>query len=345
MKNDELNTENGNASKKAIISSTLIILFFIMLVVLYFTSNAPDTKETAKYEIPENAVEISPDIALKVVYPFNTPKIKFYAYSDNTAAELYSFVYLINNLDISSCDFIIYDNDERSTFTLEELNNSKEFTDIPLPKSWIDFYNDNDFADGNVSLRSFVSISDSRKIEENIDTFISNNELSKSATTNNGLGNETSIDDDKNLESESTDESSENEPNLTTNYLKTKEYELDGEKIAISLTESDCEYRILVLADAANEEKASLILATFVADLKKINSIDGFDISIFCNDLLVTYLTTETGYIIGGTNTDGTTVLTTPDWIVSDFALSTDEINNLASQIDQFLIDFRDTEQ
>lgn len=208
MKNDKLNKENGNISKKAIIFSTLIILFSIVLVVLYFifnTSNTPNTKETAKYEIPENAIEIFPDIALKIVYPFNAPKIKFYAYSDNTATELYSFVYLINNLDISSCDFIIYDNDGRSTFTMEDLNNSKEFTDIPLPQSWVDFYNDNDFADGNVSLKSFVSMNNASKIEENIDTFISNSELNKSVATNNELDNQTSI-DDKNLESESTDE-------------------------------------------------------------------------------------------------------------------------------------------
>lgn len=341
MNDTNLNKENEKASKQAILSATLIILFSIALVVLYFSTS--NTRKVVKYEIPESAEEILPGIALKMVSPFNVPKIKFYANSDDTASELYSFVYLINNLNISSCDFIIYDNDDRFTFTMDDINNSKEITDISLPQSWIDFYDNNNFADGNVSLKSFVSESNIIKIEKNIDKFISNNEMDKDAN-NNKSDSKNSIDDEI-LDSESSGESSENESRLTTNYLKTKEYELDGEKISIFLTESDSKYRILVSANAINEEKASLILATFVADLKKIDSIDGFDISIFCNDLLVTYLTTETGYIISGTNTDGTTVLTTPDWIVSDFALSTDEINNLASQIDQFLIDFRNTEQ
>lgn len=200
LTDESKNTQKEKPTKHAVFLSALIILFSIAIVLLYFSiSNA---RKNEKYEIPESAEEILPDIAMRITNVSDIPKIRFYAYSDDTATELYTFVYLINNLDIDYCTFSIYTaEDEFTKLTLEDINNAEEMTDIPLPQEWIDFYNDNNFAKGHVSIHDFVSNEDSDTIEENIDAILSDSGINELQEQDSQIS-----DENENLESESSDE-------------------------------------------------------------------------------------------------------------------------------------------
>lgn len=123
------------------------------------------------------------------------------------------------------------------------------------------------------------------------------------------------------------------------NILIQKEYKVDGKEVSISLIETDGKYKIDISGHAKNEEKASIMLATFTSQLKKI-SIDSFDVSVFCKKLNVTYMTTDDGYYIVGTNKDGTYAFSTPDWIVTDFTMSEEKLEAYSGKIIKVLNKF-----
>lgn len=133
------------------------------------------------------------------------------------------------------------------------------------------------------------------------------------------------------------DNAKEEEPNI--DVLMQKEYKVDGEEVSISLTKKEDKLSILVSGHAKNEEKASIMLATFTSQLKKI-SIDSFDISVFCKKLNVTYMTTDDGYYIVGTNKDGTYAFSAPDWLVTDFTMSEEKLEAYSGKIIKVLNKF-----
>lgn len=183
MENNESTKKNTKVPKSILLLSIIIILFFIVLVSFYFITQS--SSKSHKYQIPSTAQEILPDINVKYISSDYAPKINFYAYSDNAATEFYAFIYLITSIDIDTCNFSIYTTSGNASFTMDDLNASNDATDIPFPKSWMDFYNDNDFASGHTNINSFISKSDSDQIIQNIDKFITDNGLNKTISTSN----------------------------------------------------------------------------------------------------------------------------------------------------------------
>lgn len=132
----------------------------------------------------------------------------------------------------------------------------------------------------------------------------------------------------------------EEEEKTESNILIQKEYKVDGKEVSISLIETDGKYKIDISGHAKNEEKASIMLATFTSQLKKVNNIDGFNISIFCGNLSAIYMTTDDGYYIVGTNKDGTYAFSAPDWIVTDFIMSEEKLEAYSGKIIKVLNKF-----
>lgn len=73
-------------------------------------------------------------------------------------------------------------------------------------------------------------------------------------------------------------------------------------------------------------------------------SVDGFTVTAICGDLHVSYITTDSGYMIMGKNKDGATVLEMPDWITEDLTMPEDERNAYRDEILSALAEFGKTE-
>lgn len=99
----------------------------------------------------------------------------------------------------------------------------------------------------------------------------------------------------------------EEENKEEVNVIFYKDYEIDGEKMNISLNEIQDDLKVIVYGEAKTEEKASLLLTIVSGDMKGIN----YTVSVKCGDLFI--LITSDG-IVSGTNRDGTTCFKVPDW-------------------------------
>lgn len=104
-------------------------------------------------------------------------------------------------------------------------------------------------------------------------------------------------------ESEETEEI-ENKEKEEVNIIYNKDYELDGEKIQITLDEN---YKVIVIGNAKSEEKASLLLTTFSADMNGVE----YSIAVRYNDL---FMMVTSDAAISGKNTDGSISYGMPDW-------------------------------
>lgn len=128
----------------------------------------------------------------------------------------------------------------------------------------------------------------------------------------------------------------------TLSIISQKEYEIDGEKISISLEENNGKIEITVWANAKTEEKACLMLTVLKTSFDKL-STDGYNITILCGKLSVSYIMIDEEIYISGNNKDGSFTLSMPDWVVSEFSMSEEEINSYASEILMVLKDFGET--
>lgn len=99
-------------------------------------------------------------------------------------------------------------------------------------------------------------------------------------------------------------ENIENKEKEEINIIYSKDYELDGEKIQITLDEN-C--KVIVIGNAKTEEKASLLLTTFTADMYGID----YSVAVMFDDL---FMSATSNAVISGKNTDGSISYGIPDW-------------------------------
>lgn len=99
-------------------------------------------------------------------------------------------------------------------------------------------------------------------------------------------------------------EDEENSKKDDIRIIYDKEYELDGEKIQITL---DDNYKVIVIGNAKTEEKASLLLTTFTADMYGID----YSVAVMCGDL---FMTASSDAVVSGKNKDGSIAYGIPDW-------------------------------
>lgn len=128
------------------------------------------------------------------------------------------------------------------------------------------------------------------------------------------------------------------------NVLANNDYVIDGEDTKIALLEKNEKLEFYVSGHAKTEEKASIMLALFTSTFDeyiKAEALDGYSIMISCGEMNVGYSTTDKGYVIHGKNKDGSIVYSAPDWVVTEFEMTEEEINDYASEILSTLKSFK----
>lgn len=125
------------------------------------------------------------------------------------------------------------------------------------------------------------------------------------------------------------------------NVIYSEKYKVDGEDIGIVLSEKDGTLDISIIGNAMTEEKASIMLVTFLDQLSKL-PIDKYSINVLCGHLFVMYSIESDGRkTISGTNKDGSFAFSSaPDWLVTEFTMPEDEINDFVTELTNTLKDF-----
>ena len=113
-----------------------------------------------------------------------------------------------------------------------------------------------------------------------------------------------------------------------------KDYELDGEKVTISLNETEDDLEVSILGKSKTEEKASLLLTIISSDMKEISH----SISVFCGDL---YMMKPSGGTVFGINRDGSVSFSAPDWYgFPDEEDATEELKDYMKSVKEAEKDF-----
>lgn len=153
--------------------------------------------------------------------------------------------------------------------------------------------------------------------------------------------------DKESLEKELSEIESEQSPKTETNVIFNEKYMVDGEEISIILGETGKEISLTMYGHAKDREKSYLMFATFLAECKNIEKLLGsYSVVVNFEELNITYMTTDSGYVIMGTNADGSTVLEKPDWIpteLSELAMEENEIEEYILELDSKIADFGET--
>lgn len=123
------------------------------------------------------------------------------------------------------------------------------------------------------------------------------------------------------------------------NILFKKEYEIDGENISISMDEENEKLGMNIFAHAKDEEKACIMLACYITLLDDIEP-DKYNLVIMVGEKSVMYFKDGEKITISGNNKDGSLSLSAPDWIVTEFTMSEDEMNSFTDEIINTMKDF-----
>lgn len=128
------------------------------------------------------------------------------------------------------------------------------------------------------------------------------------------------------------------------NILYNEKYIVDGEEVSMILGEEDGKINLTFFGETEDKEKAYLMFVTFLAECKNIEKlVDIYSVVINCGDLNITYITSESGSNIVGTNKDGSTTLGKPDWIpedISELTMKESDIEKYLLQLDSKIMEF-----
>lgn len=126
-------------------------------------------------------------------------------------------------------------------------------------------------------------------------------------------------------------ESEKSKEESETNIIFQKEFLVDNQRLTLFLSEEDENLEINAWGNADTEEKATLMLVVFISAFDDLN-ID-YSIFIMCGEKSVLYSKSAGSIIVSGSNKDGSPTLSMPDWVVSEFTMSEEELNNYSAEI------------
>lgn len=131
------------------------------------------------------------------------------------------------------------------------------------------------------------------------------------------------------------------------NILFEQEYNIGNDTMEFIVGESNGEFDLHVWGKTTDPDNATIMLLASMNTLQDI----GYDLSILLNynDLYILYSALSDGTLsCVGTNSDGSTVLTAPDWINSDIDLNAESNSqyfiDVLNTIKHFTSDFTSTE-
>ena len=144
-------------------------------------------------------------------------------------------------------------------------------------------------------------------------------------------------------QAEETDETSDEEKNI----IFEQEYNIGNDTMEFIVGESNGEFDLQVWGETTDPDNATIMLLASMNTLQDT----GYDLSILlnCNDLYILYSALSDGTLsCAGKNSDGSTVLTVPDWINSDIDLNVESNSqyfiDVLNTIKHFTSDFTGTE-
>lgn len=155
------------------------------------------------------------------------------------------------------------------------------------------------------------------------------------------------------IENEAKTENYSEEPENSTekgNVICESNSTVDGEKFIATLYEKENgAYDISVLGLAANEEKATLMLASCNEQLAKLYDAkfcESYSVCVCLDDKLAGIIVSQYGKNSMGINADGSTVSgSLPDWITTDITMTESECNAYNDEVLKALSQFADEMQ
>lgn len=127
------------------------------------------------------------------------------------------------------------------------------------------------------------------------------------------------------------------------NVIASEKYKVDGEDVGIILSEKDGTLDISIMGNANSEEKASIMLATYVSELEKLTPLNSYSVCVFCDKLFVTHSKNSDGKTnTYGTNADGSMAFSAPDWLKTEITMTESELNLYVGDLLEKLVEFSD---
>lgn len=205
---------------------------------------------------------------------------------------------------------------------------ANNFEDMGLPKEWIKFFENGE--NGIQSIRNNISVAFS-------DSFENWQEYSFDKYLDDVIIVEEESETEEQKEAESASEETE------LNVIASGKYKVDGEDVGMVLSETDELLDISIIGHANTEEKASIMLATYVSELKKITPLSSYSISVFCDELFVSHSKNSDGKTSTyETNTDGSMAFSSPDWLKNEITMSESELDSYVGELLIKLVEFSD---
>lgn len=125
------------------------------------------------------------------------------------------------------------------------------------------------------------------------------------------------------------------------NVIYSEKYKVDGEDVGMALSENNGGFDFSIIGHANTEEKASIMLATYINKLEKLTSLDSYRVCAFCGERFATYSKDSDGKTnTYGTNADGSMAFSSPDWLKTEITMSDSEFNIYVDELIAKLDDF-----
>lgn len=273
---------------------------FIMLMICMSLTGCNE-----KNVATENNIKVEEDSEILLEYGYEKISDIAYCKIDSTAEKPVCYIEYIQGSPESSfylmgslmeqleydCDFIVTWNDKQYKFNdyLEEENMEDAF-----PEEWKEVVEN---AINGITVDNMVAKKTADKIDEEVKKFCENNKK---------------------------ESKEENEKQIDENsIIAKKESIVDGEKILIFASEDEGDLSLGAYGSAKTEEKASLLLTTIQSTFDELK-VD-YTIMISYSEFSVVYMKIGDNLLITGTNKDGTSTTSLPDWIVSEIEMSDKE--------------------
>lgn len=289
-------------------------ILIVLLSCLLLTGCGGSAAVSEEIELPEGVSLIADHIGVTITDPSERedPMVTFYGYSEQTAENIYAYLYLsgkIIEMQVDYCE-ITCCLPNRTPLSYHMPDNIEG---IILPQVWVDYAEEKGIYDGTAELEDFVDADKIENITRNIDNILEE-QLSAYCEEE---------------ETESTESGEKAE------VIKSQDYDLgDGETMSFILTENDGVRTLEVYAKIADVDKASMAVDTVLVGIAGQNGYENWNYGIVCGDnmavgsneiVLVSYVDGERG-----------------EWLVDseNYTLSLDELLDYHFMILDFFEDF-----
>ena len=304
-------------------------------------SNISDQKSENEDEIKElenDGYEKILDFAYcKIEYGNSKPVVNIVFVKNEPESSIYLVSKMMENMNYD-CDFLL-NVDGKEYAINDDVPQSEEDIYSHFPNEWQDTLKK---MQTNGGIGNFITKNTADAIDRDAD-MISADYLSAKSKSNQEF--EVQEKTEMEIDSEELENTTEK-----ANVICESNSTVDGEKFIATLYEKENgSYDISVLGLAANEEKATVMLATCNEQLAKLYDAkfcESYSICVCLDDKLAGIIVSQYGKSVSGINADGSAVSgSLPDWITTDITMTESECNAYNDEVLKALSQFADEMQ